>query len=218
MPDPHDRPVRTTPSGSAGSRWTDDPDVPRGARYDERFERLAAAGTHVHGEADLVAELAPGLRVLDAGCGTGRVGIELHQRGFEVVGTDLDDHMLTAARGKAPHLAWHHADLARPADLTALTGPSGDHRFDVVVLAGNVLVFVAPGTEATVVASCASLLAPGGLLVAGFQVRQGGYRPDALDRHAEEAGLSLLHRWSTWDRDPWAGSGDYQVSVHRSVP
>jgi SAM-dependent methyltransferase len=189
-----------------GSRWTDRDDVPRGAEYDERFERLAASGTDVHGEADLVAALAPGGRILDAGCGTGRVAIELASRGHHVVGLDLDPQMLAAARRKAPELAWVEGDLA----TTRL-----DERFDVVVLAGNVLIFVAPGTEAEVVARCAEHLVDDGLLVAGFQVAAGGFDPAALDAAAEAVGLHLVDRWSTWDRAPWAPTDGYQVSVHR---
>lgn len=194
------------PSGG-GSRWSDDASVPRGADYDARFEQLAARGAHVHGEADLVAALAPGPRILDAGCGTGRVAAELDRRGFEVVGTDLDPHMLGAAQRKAPHVTWVEADLTR----LALDGDP----FDAVVLAGNVLIFVAPGTEAAAVERCAAHLRPGGLLIAGFQVRPDGYAPAQLDAHAAEAGLELVDRWSTWDRDPHAAGDGYQVSVHR---
>lgn len=195
-----------SPEGpGGGSRWSDDASAPRGPSYDARFERLAAAGAHVHGEAALVAELAPGRRVLDAGCGTGRVAIELHRLGFDVEGVDLDPVMLDAARAKAPDLSWHHADLA---DL----GPGPP--VDVVVLAGNVLIFVAPGTEPTAVAGCAARLAPGGLLVAGFQVRPHGYGPERLDDDAAAAGLRLQHRWAGWAREPWSPGADYQVSVH----
>src|SRR5271165_1492748 len=85
-------------------------DAPKGADYDERFVRLAAQGHDVHGEADLVASL--GLRsVLDAGCGTGRVAIELSRRGLEVVGVDLDLAMLAVAREKEPVIDWVHSDL-----------------------------------------------------------------------------------------------------------
>lgn len=191
---------------AGGSRWTDRADVPRGDDYDARFERLAASGADVHGEADLVATLAPGGCVLDAGCGTGRVAIELARRGHEVVGLDLDAAMLAAARRKAPGLRWIEGDLA--------TTQLGE-RFDVVVLAGNVLIFVAPGSEAAVLARCAEHLAGVGLLVAGFQVAPGGFSPDALDAAAADVGLELVDRWATWDREPWAPGGAYQVSVHR---
>lgn len=189
-----------------GSRWTDRDDVPRGADYDRRFEHLAASGADVHGEAALVASLAPGPTVLDAGCGTGRVAIELTRRGFAATGLDIDAAMLASARAKAPELTWIEGDLA---------GTALEDRFDVVVLAGNVLIFVAPGTEAEVVHRCADHLRPAGLLVAGFQVQPGGYDPAQLDAHAAEAGLELVDRWSTWDRAPWSATDGYQVSVHR---
>ena len=79
----------------------------RGERdYDRRFEDLAASGMDMHGEAALVASYAPPASVLDAGCGTGRVAIELSRRGHAVVGVDVDEAMLEAARAKAPDLAW----------------------------------------------------------------------------------------------------------------
>ena len=121
-----------------------------------------------------VAALRPGRRVLDAGCGTGRVAIELARRGFDVVGVDLDPRHAGPGPRQGPGAA---LDPGRPGHLAPRRG-----RFDAVVLAGNVLIFVAPGTEADVVARCAAHLRPGGLLVAGFQVRAGGYGPDALDR------------------------------------
>ncbi len=189
------------------SRWGADAGAPRGAAYDQRFASLAASGVDVHGEAALVDELVPrAAAVLDGGCGTGRVAIELARRGHEVVGVDLDPGMLGEARGKAPHLEWVEADLA-----TLDLGRS----FDAVVLAGNVLLFVAAGTEGAVVARAAAHLRPGGLLVAGFQCTGAGYGPPAFDGHAADAGLTLAERWSTWDRRPWKPGADFQVSVHR---
>lgn len=201
------------------SRWGERDDVPRGADYDARWTAMAAAGTSVHGEADLVTELLRELgtattpRVLDAGCGTGRVAVELARRGMDVVGVDLDPGMLVAAREKAPHLRWVEADLAH-FDL----GPAPDARFDAVVMAGNVLIFVHPGAERAVVANCARHLRPGGLLICGFQVRPGAYDPDRLDADASAAGLTLAERFSTWDAGAWPGDGTYQVSVHAAAP
>ncbi|HEX3946622.1 MAG TPA: class I SAM-dependent methyltransferase [Acidimicrobiales bacterium] len=177
----------------------------RGADYDRRFEDLAAGGHQVHGEADLVESLGVG-SVLDAGCGTGRVAVELASRGLEVVGVDLDPAMLAAARTKRPDLAWAVGDLAE-LDL--------GRTFEAVVMAGNVMVFVTPGTEGTVLANLARHLAPGGSLVAGFSLRPGGLDLVAYDRLAACNGLDLVDRWATWDKAPFVPGGDYAVSVHR---
>jgi SAM-dependent methyltransferase len=186
-------------------RWQQS-DVPRGADYDRRFEDLAAAGMDMHGEAALVASYRPAT-VLDAGCGTGRVAIELARRGIDVVGADVDSSMLEAARAKSPGLTWVEADL---------TDPSLDlgRTFDVVVMAGNVLIFVPSGTEGQVIANAARHVSPGGRLVAGYSLRRGGLQPSGHDAYAAAAGLELEDRWSTWDRDPYAPGDAYAVSVH----
>jgi SAM-dependent methyltransferase len=182
-----------------------------GDRYQAKFDALAAAGHHVHGEADFVSAYEPAT-VLDAGCGTGRVAVELARRGIEVTGVDLDPSMLATARSTAPDVEWIEADLAS-LDL--------GRTFDVVVMAGNVMLFTddAPAT----VAGCARHLSPTGLLVAGFSI--GGrvtpsghtlapYDLDAYDAACDAAGLVLAERFATWEREPYAG-GDYAVSVHR---
>jgi ubiquinone/menaquinone biosynthesis C-methylase UbiE len=160
----------------------------------------------MHGEATFVEAL--GVRsVLDAGCGTGRVAIELARRGFDVVGVDADPGMLSVAREKAPQLEWV------PADLSALELPG--RRFDCAVMAGNVMIFVVPGTEGDVLERLAAHLHPGGLVVAGFQVMSGRLSLERYDELATAAGLTLADRFATWDRDPWSPGGDYAVSVHR---
>jgi len=165
----------------------------------------------MHGEATFVEAL--GVRsVLDGGCGTGRVAIELARRGLDVVGIDADPGMLSAARAKAPDLEWVLADLS-DFTLPDADGP-GPRRFDAAVLAGNVMIFVVPGTEGAVVERTAAHLRPGGLLVAGFQLVAGRLSLERYDELAAAAGLTLVDRFATWGRDPWSG-GDYAVSVHR---
>jgi SAM-dependent methyltransferase len=184
--------------------------APRGDEYDARWKSLADAGKNIHGEADLVESIlaeSGGHSILDAGCGTGRVAIELANRGFVVAGVDADAGMLAAARAKAPELRWIEADLA---DLSA----AEVDRVNLVLLAGNVMIFLEPGTEAQVLAGLAGRLTPGGLLVAGFSVRPDRLSLQQYDQAAEAAGLLPVVRWATWDREPYEG-GDYAVSVHR---
>ncbi len=186
------------------NRWLQERSV-SGDGYDATYERRAAAGENVHGEADFVEGLG-GTSVLDAGCGTGRVGRELARRGFDVVGVDIDPGMLATARAKAPEVPWHVGDLAT-VDLR--------RTFDVIVMAGNVMIFLAPGSEGDVLANMARHLSPGGFLVAGFQLQPGRLTLDHYDELAASAGLALHARYATWDREPWAEGGGYAVSVHR---
>lgn len=184
------------------------PDRPSLARFDgrayqARFDALARDGRHLHGEADLVASFAPA-RVLDAGCGTGRVAIELARRGIDVVGADVSESMITEARRLAPSLRWVLSDLA---DLQL------GERFDVVVMAGNVPLFTPEAGRDGLVAGAARHVSGGGRLVAGFQLGQ-GYELSDYDRCCAGADLVLEDRWSTWDRSAFSDRSDYAVSVH----
>lgn len=189
------------------SRW-DESESPRGEDYDARWDALEAAGHSIHGEADLVATLDP-RSVLDAGCGTGRVAIELARRGIATVGVDRDPAMLEVARRKAPDLRWVEHDLST-LDLAPAT-------FDVVVAAGNVMIFLAPTTEAAVVGRLAAHLVPGGHLVAGFSLTHDAYGLDRYDADCAAAGLVQVRRAATWAGDAWGPEADYAVSIHRSA-
>jgi SAM-dependent methyltransferase len=177
-----------------------------GDAYQGRFDALAASGHDVHGEAAFTHSLVPvPASVLDAGCGTGRVAIELARRGTIVVGVDLDQSMLGAARLAAPDIEWIEHDLAT-LDL--------GRTFDAVIMAGNVPLFTEPGTHAAVVAGCARHVGADGALVAGFELGR-GYTLAEYDEHCAAAGLTLAERYATWDRGPYAAGGEYAVSVHR---
>ncbi len=175
-----------------------------GREYQARFDALAASGADVHGEADFVAALAP-RTVLDAGCGAGRVAIELARRGIDVVGVDVDDSMVATARRLAPALTWEQADLA-----TLALGRT----FEVVVMAGNVLLFTPEGTQSAVVAGCRRHLADDGALVAGFQLGR-GVTLDGYDGDCRTVGLALAGRWATWSGEPFDDGSTYAVSLHR---
>jgi SAM-dependent methyltransferase len=188
----------------SNSRWSEAGDVQRGADYDVRWAHLEAAGHEIHGEADFICRFDPAT-VLDAGCGTGRVAIELAARGIDVVGVDLDSPMLGRARTKAPHLEWVEADLC---DIAL------GRRFDVVAMPGNVMIFVCAGSEGSVVANMAAHVRPGGVLVAGFQLGR-EYSLERYDVDCEAADLTLTARYATWDAEAWYEGADYAVSVHR---
>lgn len=163
---------------------------------------MADAGQNPHGEADFVQRFDPA-SVLDAGCGTGRVAIELAARGIDAAGSDIDAQMLAEAQAKAPELQWVQSDLAS-LDM--------GRTFDVVVMAGNVILFVEPGTEEACVAGAARHVAPGGLLIAGFSLSR-GVSVDGWEGWLRNAGLNPVDRLSTWTGDPHTAESDYLVTI-----
>lgn len=192
-------------------RWVTDTKPGHSEWYVERFRRMAAEGTDLAGEARLIDAMAPRhARILDAGCGPGRVGGELHARGHTVVGVDVDPVLIAAAEHDHPGPTWLVADLA------SLDLPSrGVHEpFDLAVLAGNVMVFLAPETEAEVLRRVAAHVVPDGAIIIGFHVnRQLALRD--FDAAVAEAGLRIEHRFATWDLRAWHDDADFAVTVLR---
>lgn len=196
------------------TRWVTQTKPGHSQWYIDRFRRLAAEGADLAGEARLLDALVPpGARILDAGCGTGRVAGALAARGHTVVGVDADPALIEAARTDHPGPRWLVADLAE-LDLAAQGEPEP---FDAAVVAGNVMAFVAPGTEAAVLRRIAAHVRPDGLVVVGFGTDR-GYPLTDFDADAVAAGLRLEHRFATWDLRPWRDDADFAVSVLRRPP
>ena len=67
-------------------------------RYIQRFKMMEANGHDLYGEARTVdAMVGRNARILDAGCGPGRLCGYLHERGHTVVGVDVDPVLIAAA-------------------------------------------------------------------------------------------------------------------------
>ncbi len=196
------------------TRWETNVTGERWDFYVQRFDREYAEGADLEGEARFVDVLAPrGARVLDGGCGTGRATAALHRMGHRVIGVDRDAGLVEIAQRRYPGPTFLAADLL---SLTAdgLAAAGGPAEFDVIVLAGNVLVYVAPGTEEAVLATLSALLVPGGRLVSGFATDR-EYAVTDLDRDAAAVGLTIEHRFATWHLDPWRAEADWAVTVLR---
>jgi SAM-dependent methyltransferase len=198
---PPPKPRWLTAHGPEHSQW-----------YVERFRRLAADGADLAGEARLVDAILPvGSRVLDAGCGPGRVGAELHARGHTVVGVDVDPVLIAAAEEDHPGPTWVVADLAT-LDLPAA---GVDGTFDGAVVAGNVMPYLAPATGARVLTAIARHLKPDAPIAVGFGLDR-GYSLDAFDTDVALAGLRVENRFATWDLRAWTPLSQFAVSLLRT--
>lgn len=177
--------------------------------YIERFRTLARAGEDLVGEARLIDAMASrGARILDAGCGPGRIGGYLAAAGHDVVGVDVDPALIAAAEEDHPGPRWLVGDLAE-LDLPARGIPEP---FDVIVSAGNVMTFVAPSTRVQVLSRLRAHLADNGRVVIGFGAGR-DYEFGQFFQDASQAGLTPDLLLSTWDLRVFTDKSDFLVAV-----
>ncbi|MFE5028594.1 class I SAM-dependent methyltransferase [Streptomyces sp. NPDC056656] len=130
-----------------------------GAHYDviTRGQRLNFwAGMY----ADLIERHgAPGKKLLDLGCGTGKSSLELARNGFQVTGVDASPQMLEVARRKqdSEDVTFLQADVRALPDLG---------HFDIVTTMGEPFTHLKGESDLAQAFDCvAQALAPGGLFV-----------------------------------------------------
>lgn len=210
------------------TRWSEASGGEAGADYARRIaarqQQAAAAGADAHGEARFVHELAvrqlgrPAARVLDAGCGVGRVAIALHEMGHPVLGVDADLSMLRVAADLAPKIPFWLADLAE-LDVPQAAIAGG---FEVVVMAGNVVPYLAEDTLDEVLRELARVTKRGGYVVAGFGIHPSdlpaGLPVTSVQQYedaARAAGWEPVERYAGWDRESFGADSTYVVCVHR---
>ncbi|WNG83192.1 class I SAM-dependent methyltransferase [Mycobacterium sp. ITM-2016-00316] len=179
--------------------------------YIDRFRAMERAGKDLVGEARFIDAMAErGARILDAGCGPGRVGGYLAAAGHDVVGVDVDPALIAAAEQDHPGPRWLVGDLAE-LDLPArgVAEP-----FDLIVSAGNVMTFLAPSTRTQVLSRLRAHLGTGGRAVIGFGAGREYEHTEFLD-DAADAGLVPDLLLSTWDVRPFTEGSDFLVAILR---
>ncbi|PKW25538.1 class I SAM-dependent methyltransferase [Phycicoccus duodecadis] len=178
---------------------SDGPDEARAevrAAYDAIAQDYAATypGTEPEARLDLamVEDFADrvleggGARVLDAGCGTGRMARFLADRGCSVVGVDISPGMLAMARRHHPDLEVHEASLT---DL-----PFADASFDGVLLWYSV-IHLPDEDLARALAEVARVVRPGGHVLVASQKGDGPVDVGArLRERGHDVVLTRYHR------------------------
>jgi SAM-dependent methyltransferase len=189
--------------------------------YATCFEGLIAQGTDIDGEARLVDTLAPrGARILDAGSGMGRVAGALTTRGHRMTAVEKDPDLVRRSRARYPDVPVVVTDILglTPSLLESAGLPTA---YDVVVVVGNVMVYLADDTEVRALRVLAGLLAPDGRVLVGFHPKKGpagsrDYPVADFTAHVAAAGLAVEHLFGSYDLRPPAP--DYLVAVLRPAP
>lgn len=176
--------------------------------YARRWKIMESQGQDIHGEARLVdAIVERESRILDAGCGTGRLGGYLAARGHDVVGTDIDPVLIEHARRDHPDARWEVGDLS--------ADPIPARDIDVAVSAGNVMGFLAPEGREAALRNIAGSLAVDGRFVVGFGAGR-GWGFDDFIATAERVGLELENVFESWDLHPFTADSDFLVAIFRN--
>jgi SAM-dependent methyltransferase len=125
-----------------------------GAKAEDFAAYLEQLCLPLHSAALDAAHVTSGTRLLDAGCGTGIVGVLARLRGAEVSGLDASPALIAIARKRLPGADLHEADLE------AL--PFGDAGFDAVTAVNS--VFYAADMAAAM-RELVRVIRPGGRIV-----------------------------------------------------
>jgi SAM-dependent methyltransferase len=149
-------------------------------------------------------------RLVDLGCGTGRLCVHFAARGFECVGVDLSDEMLAKAadngRSAGVSVEWRAGNLV---DLTNLPEAS----FDCAACLFSTLGMVR-GAEnrARVVANAYRLLKPGGRFV--LHAHNRSFRGLGLGRVLRHSWRGLLGRLDAGDISMPQAYGGAPLTLH----
>jgi SAM-dependent methyltransferase len=203
------------------------------ASYDARARAHAEhwSGFRLHDEmARFTGHLAPGARVLDVGCGTGRDTAWLAEQGYAAMGVDLSGGMLHEARRRGVT-----APLVQ-ADMRYLPFRKGSYR-GLWVCAS--LLHIPKAQAGAVLRDLERVVHPGHVYIAvkrgageAWAEDEGGgrrffayYDPDELHALVVQAGFAVLSRWEAEDRFGRSRSwinvlarSRYQEPAHQPAP
>ena len=173
--------------------------------YAQRWRNFVQQGKDIDGEARLIDALsARHSRILDAGCGTGRLGGYLAKRGHIVFGVDIDPVIIGYAQQDFPEATWVVGDLS--------ADPIEFRDIDIAVSAGNVMGFLAVDGRRPALENIFRTLRPGGRFVVGFG-RGRGWEFDDFLTMCHEVGFQPQHQFASWDLEPFTEQSGFLVAV-----
>lgn len=185
------------PMATRRTRWQE---AGNSESFGRRFADLVSAGEDIDGEARLADTLLPrGARVLDVGAGMGRVTAALLRRGHDVVAIEPDRALVRQARETYPGLPIKERDVL---DLGSDDGP-----FDLVVCVGNVMIYLAEGTEHEALRAMRAVLGENGRILVGFHLEDRpphahAYTAAEFEADLAAAGLRVDLRAGTYQLHP----------------
>lgn len=173
--------------------------------YARRWDNMVAQGHDIDGEARLIDAIAPhrGARILDAGCGQGRLGGYLAKRGHEVVGSDIDEHLISRAKEQFPEATWYVGDLSND--------PIAEDNFEIAVSAGNVMGFLDPNGRESALKHIFDALKSGGRFVVGYGAGR-GWGFDDFMATAQKVGFETENVFESWDLLPFNEDSQFLVA------
>lgn len=145
-------------------------------------------------------------RLLDLGCGTGRLCAHFGAKGYDCVGVDLSEEMLAKAKENAPTATFQTANLV---DLAGVADASFDYAACLFSTLGMVR-----GAEnrAKVLANAFRVLKPGGKFV--LHVHNRFFAGLGFGRVCRQFGLTLFERSSAGDVTMPQAYGGAPLTLH----
>lgn len=156
----------------------------------------------------IAAGVRAGARVLDAGCGSGKMTIPLARAGYRVVGLDLVREGLQEMRGRG--------------DFGLVTGdlrclPFGDGTFEAVVCY-DVLQHLLEGERARAAEEIGRVLAPGGIaFIEAFGRGDMRYGGNEVEPHTFRRESGIIYHYFSEEEMKVLLSGLEQVTVESTV-
>ena len=164
--------------------------------FARKWKTLRAQGKDIDGEARLIDAMSERhSRVLDAGCGSGRLGGELAKRGHTVLGVDVDPILIEHAVDDYPEARWEVGDLS-----------------EEEIPEGNVMTFIAIEGREAALRNVFNALRPGGRFVVGFGEGRGWGFDDCLDL-ARAVGYRVDFIFASWDMKVFKENSTFMVAV-----